>query len=341
MIRFMNRFGAHMFTSSSSRTSCRRSAAALLIGGLFSLSPIGPAPATARPLATVETSAPTLKLSNGEVRSTRHVAGDDLYVEVLSALPSKPVELRLVDGFSGGLGANPPQDMGFEVASFNVTTDTVGHLDPTLLWFRSGVVGCDDHSRVDPLELRFESFDQAELFLPAARLQVLLLDIAGDVLALVGVPVDIPHHQTRYFFSNSQGCPRSVFDEDENIYLSARQAYPGTLNTALFFVDTDHPLTEAGEIDERRALYAQVPQVLSANEGAGEWTTLMWPAQDTVPGLYGGLVRLFSGWTGYTLEDTDFSVGAFFDDGSRGLHGIRVREWECPPEQTQCVNKDD
>ena len=55
-------------------------------------------------------------------------------------------------------------DDGRPVSFARVTTDRAGDVDPFVLWYQSGVVGCSDRRTdgPDPERFRFRTFEEAE-----------------------------------------------------------------------------------------------------------------------------------------------------------------------------------
>jgi hypothetical protein len=103
------------------------------------------------------------------------------------------------------------------VSFARVTTDRAGNIEPFVLWYESGVVGCATR-RLDapnPEQFRFRSFDEAEAALAGRRLDVAAYPVRRDE-RVPGVRGEVPAETPASRFSVPVGRRRSpmVFPSD-------------------------------------------------------------------------------------------------------------------------------
>jgi hypothetical protein len=217
---------------------------------------------------------PVVQLSNGALPLAQLLVGDDLWVELSQGTPSLNYRLNL-----SGPGGVP-------LASELVLTDGAGRVPPTLLWARSGVVGCDPCIAADPTLFLFENFEQAELALAGLILQLEVALMDGTPVAFAAIPVLAPARPILYF-SDQDGCPRQVFAAGEPVYLSQLHGSPDDREGRLFLVGASPAWAIGDPLAEVRA----APQSL-APAGGGKLAT--WPVAGLVSlpaGDYQGIVR--------------------------------------------------
>jgi hypothetical protein len=140
--------------------------------------------------------------------------GDDLRVAIGGAAPATVYELRLVDGADQ------------LIASRTLTTDTQGAVAPTLLWQRTGVVGCDPGVTPNPNVWQFERFEDAEAR-HGETLQLLLRKAAGGgTAARLPLPVYADPATPRFYLSDAAACPRFEHEEGAARWVSGVHLEP-------------------------------------------------------------------------------------------------------------------
>lgn len=267
---------------------------------------------------------PQLTLSDGESTISKLPVGDDLYVSVSETAPFTVMKIFLLDGKDN------------TVASLSKTSDAEGTVDSSLLWSRTGVVGCDSSSDINVLEFRFRDFEQADTLLRHRDFRVVVVQPDDSVLAEERTTV-VENVGPKYFFSDQAGCPRKVYEHDEDVYFSALRSNPGLLNTAIYLVDGSDPLSADGVINEVRPEYKTSPQVLSSFFGHGDWTTPLWSGSETRAGGYGAIIGFVGGEPGYNWTDEHRAIGLLLDGlVGRGPHGITIKTWTCPTGNGGC-----
>ena len=180
----------------------RRSSApgiGLVLLAAFSLA-LGGNPASA---AVLHLTAPAA----GEVAELE--IGDDLRIEASGLGARRAVDILLLD------------DGGAELRRLEARTGADGSLPSTLLWFRTGVVGCDRIRFPDEiLPLEFATFQGAEAALLGRTFSVLLKPPAGRQVISAKRFTFVPRRSARFFFADGEGCPRYRFETEEDIYLA-------------------------------------------------------------------------------------------------------------------------
>ena len=257
-----------------------------------------------------------LTLLNGDqpVSNGIWTLGNDLYIAVNTA-PNTPLRATLLDEFKR------------PIASLSFNSGPSGRVRDLLMWFRSGVVGCDVGAGPDPIDYRFRDFDQLEASMTGRTVEVRLSDDGGKELATETLSL-IADVKPRYYFSDASACPRSRFKTDEDVYLSGRNGDAGARRNAFFLVEQDQPVSEQGLILEARPSYSIVPQTTLPGYGRGSFTIFLWNQSESVLGRYGAIVRHFTGNTDYQLKGGDIGIGVLDRDG-KGTHGIAIVDNEC------------
>ncbi|MEO1086540.1 MAG: hypothetical protein AAFY88_20090, partial [Acidobacteriota bacterium] len=203
---------------------------------------------------------------------------------------------------------------------------------PVPLWLRSGVVGCDDLLQI-LAEFEYQDFPAATAALDGRTFTAeLRYASTGAVIASADVPLQAfaPGSDGVLYFSDASGCPRSVFENSENVYISG---YTTAIENgvALFLVDPDNATTASQQIVEQRPQYQASPQLVSG-VGQGAWTHLLWHGTLTTEGDYGAVVGTAKNRTDFVLKVDDKGVGALdgpLADGKH-VHGMTIQEDECP-----------
>ncbi len=163
-------------------------------------------------------------------------SGSSLHVRGTRLRPLTTYEFRLgVDGAAGSLE---------EAVSFaRATTDIHGAIEPFVLWYESGVVGCSQRlaagERLPPYT--FRTFDEAERALAGRRLTVSIHPVLSEetgrlpnLQALTGGPevlfeLPVANRQSPMVYpSDGQGCLlNSQTPGDDDVFVSGRNFPPG------------------------------------------------------------------------------------------------------------------
>ena len=150
---------------------------------------------------------PVPLLGNGSLPASQLIVGDDLWVGLKGGDAGALYDFRL-SGADGAL-----------ISGAYATADAAGTVASTLVWKRSGVVGCDCGAGADPDDFRFQTYEQAEAALSGKTLVLQVLSASGVQLARVAVPAVAMRRELSYF-SDAAGCPRQIFKAGEAIHLS-------------------------------------------------------------------------------------------------------------------------
>lgn len=152
----------------------------------------------------------SLNVHNGGDIVNQHVLGNNLWVSVGGAQADTDYRLALYDG-------------GTLVASRNIKTNAQGELDASLLWPRSGVVGCDFNLNppANPALYRFETFEDAEAL--HGETFVLALENWPNLATVTqkNLPMVADTAVPRFYYSDQFGCPIFSGVAQPSVYISA------------------------------------------------------------------------------------------------------------------------
>lgn len=249
-----------------------------------------------------------------------------------------PVEMSIVDGnlaplghlpigetlFVGAAGLEADRsyqvwlfdESGFGVSYFQLTADAGGSIEPSALWYHSGVHGCS----VRPLQAEaaaahpyaFERFEQAESVLNGRTFRVAVLDPeSGEELASQPLPLRVDPGRIRAFFSDATGCLMNSFsaggaEPAQDVYVTVQNLPPSpTSSTVQVFVVPNRYGWEPGEelADPRPEEIATHPLTVPA--GQTRLTALAWPAEQLVSGAWDLVVRINSSFHDAVLHPSD------------------------------------
>ena len=261
-----------------------------------------------------------LVLRNSSHNISQLEIGDDLFVRLPLMLPTAPLELHVLD------------EAGQSVAALAPLVIPTNPVEPVPLWLRTGVVGCDVPGAQDVLDYHFRDFQEASAHLVGRTFTVELRYATGA--PVFSVPLPIKARPTSgsgsLYFSDSSGCPRTIFDDRETVYLSGFRSY-FPHGAMVYMVDPEQSTDSNGNIIEVRPSHLFTPQVISSTIANGDWTQMLWPASLVVAGDYGAIVGSAQGRSGYALYPADGGVGALgateYDETN--VHGITILELEC------------
>ncbi|MFP2927087.1 hypothetical protein ACLESO_18175 [Pyxidicoccus sp. 3LG] len=161
--------------------------------------------------------------------------GHSLHVGAVGLRPNTVYEFRM------GVDVSELPDLRNAVSFGRARTDARGQIDPFILWYQSGVVGCNDRPRFREAPFRYRSFDEALEFLDGRTLTVTVHPVADDprgetppmklpVGAAEGgfrLPVKRVTDAPLVFASNSAGCLLNAGEAGTSeMYVSGRGFQP-------------------------------------------------------------------------------------------------------------------
>ncbi len=115
-------------------------------------------------------------------------------------------------------------EAGIAVANVEVKPDPDGILGPVPVWIGTGVVGCDHGADPAPGEYRFARFEEAEDTLKGRTFDLTLLDDATQA-SVARIPLRlVAAEQNLLFFSDAEGCPRSLYSPEEPVFMTGIRA---------------------------------------------------------------------------------------------------------------------
>lgn len=225
---------------------------------------------------------PLIHLSNGRLPIAKLLVGDHLAAGLTGGDPDADYVFELRDSD------------GFLVASAGARTNAAGGVADVLIWPTSGVVGCDLGADPDASVYRYESFADAEEALDGLTLMLTVLE---DGVAVAWEPVPIVYVERELvYFSDAAGCLRHTYPNDEDIHVSIRHPNRAMPDRAIFLMARP---PGSGQLKVGQSIvdvrFAKPPQRFDFSDLGGDTVTVeVWSLENTVAGVYGGLIRPWS-----------------------------------------------
>ncbi len=200
---------------------------------------------TAPPITGEGAAAPTsgmvLSAVDGGGRTIRQLeAGSTLFIGARGLAPNAHYQVRFTA--TEKVAESLRDALGFAI----VASDARGTIEPFVLWYESGVIGCSRRPKLeaDPRLFRFRSFEEAEQALAGRVLTVSIHSVSSDQLttprppgairteaasAILSVPV-IKRRSPMIYPSDKSGCLVSglVVRDEDDVYVTGRNFAPGT-----------------------------------------------------------------------------------------------------------------
>ena len=263
---------------------CRRPLVALLLG------------LAALPLAA-QSSDVDLVLSNGSETVTTLEVGRSLSAQVTGLPAGEEVEITVRD------------DLDWPVVSAAAVANAAGAAEVPNLWESTGIVGCD----CDVVATAAYTFRRAEAALRTLvgeGFEVVVTDSTGTEVAATGLTLVAPSSPIA-FPADATGCPRTLLQDAESLYLLVLGGSAGTLTDATVAPGGDGPIVEV------RQNQPEGPTFLLGGTSPELW--LLWPGPQTNPGGY----RVF-------VDGPNWPP--LLDIGGGPINtGVVVEDHTCPP----------
>ncbi|MEO1367473.1 MAG: hypothetical protein AAFX50_09875, partial [Acidobacteriota bacterium] len=157
------------------------------------------------------------------------------------------------------------------------TTDAFGDLADDLLWERTGVEGCDLGAVHDPLNYRFQTFEEAESVLGGRTFNLRLIDDGtGAAVAAAALPLEVVTPFIGGYASDGAGCPRLEYQAGEPLHLTMEHQAIVGVDVEIFLVQHQDVWTPGDPLIDVRG----APQLIHVPAGT-KWVSLLWltPAQ--------------------------------------------------------------
>lgn len=203
----------------------------------------------------------------GETDGVTMPVGDALFVQWPGAPLNTPFRLQLVDEASGIVierqaVADIDGIADIEgVADIDGVADIEGVVGGVPFW-NSGIVGCGADANVDVEMYQFARFEDAEAVLLERTFELRALKMNSDGV-LATAKVTFGEIASFFFVSDASGCPRSVFDADETMFLSAFNMNSESNSVQVFIVADLQVVPPVGmQIEEVREMFQEEPQKL-------------------------------------------------------------------------------
>lgn len=218
--------------------------------------------------------------------------GESLFVGVSGLEPDRSYQVWLYD------------ESSFAVSYYQLTSDGKGTIEPSALWYHSGVHGCS----VRPAQAQayathpyaFTRFDEAETILGDRTFRLAVRDPEIDVeLASRALPLVLAPNRVRAYFSDASGClmnsfsaggvepAQDVFVTIENLPVSA-----DSQTVQVFVVPNRYGWAEGDALADPRSSLQRSP--ITVPPGQTHLTALLWPAAQLLSGAWDLVVRINS-----------------------------------------------
>lgn len=179
---------------------------------------------------------PALTLGGDLDAGTLEIGGD-LSVGVNGAVPMARYSIYLLDEANEAVAKLPDRK-----------ANVMGNIWRRLLWQRTGVEGCDEDAKHDPLNYRFMTFEEADLVLDGREFRVVLTDASDPtaVYDVVPVPMEVVTPFIDGHASDGAGCPRFEMEVTEPLHLAVTHQAGVGLNMEVYLVNAQ-PVWKAGD----------------------------------------------------------------------------------------------
>ena len=198
------------------------------------------APPIAEAAPAASNSSVMLSAFDGGGRPIRALeAGSTLFIGARGLVPNVHYQVRFTA--TEKVAESLRDAVGFAI----VSSDARGTIEPFVIWYETGVIGCSRRPKLepDPRHYRFQSFDEAEQALAGRLLTISIHPVSdrltaprppaeirtGPASAIFQVPV-VRRRSPMIYPSDKNGCLVSglqVRDEDD-VYVTGRNFAPGT-----------------------------------------------------------------------------------------------------------------
>ncbi|MCH9651366.1 MAG: hypothetical protein K0U98_24280 [Deltaproteobacteria bacterium] len=224
------------------------------------------------------------------------VIGESLFVGLNGLEPNSSYQVRLLD------------ESGFMVSYYQLTSDPSGMIEPSALWYDSGVVGCELVSAVPEDPYRYATYREAEERLHGRQFRLVVSatkkgkgkdserDAAPEEPIATAIVPMTRSEEPRVYLSDATGCPQFGVmtggeERTRDIYLSAENLPSNESELAIFLIPDQRDCTDGQVLQDVRPEYKEEPQVVRYN-GRPSFHQLLWAGEKLLPGNYDVVVRV-------------------------------------------------
>lgn len=231
--------------------------------------------------------------------------GETLFAGVSGLEPDRSYQVWLFD------------ESGFAVSYYQLTSDVKGNIEPSALWYHSGVHGCS----VRPAQAEayakhpyaFRWFDQAEKVLANRKFRLAVRDPesgSDSDLASLSLPLVLAPNRVRAYFSDASGCLMNSFsaggaEPAQDVFVTVENLPVSTASqkVQVFLVPNRYGWTVGDKLEDPRPPAERGS--LTVAPGQTRLTSLLWPADSLVAGAWDLVVRIDSPFEDAVLRASD------------------------------------
>ena len=208
--------------------------------------------------------------------------GQTLNVGIMDLEPNRSYRVELTD------------EDGRLVSFYQLTSNRNGSIEPSPVWYHSGVIGCGRLVRKSLRPYRFQTFEEAYKVLANRIFYLTVRNHRGAAIARHALRVGIKTSRThpQFYFSNSEGCLMNSFvEKKDSVYLTGKNLPPGA-TVRIFLVPNQYGWRHSMELRDVRKRYQNEPHIIQLGKNQTSFTELVWRTRSTQSGAYDAIVRM-------------------------------------------------
>lgn len=232
--------------------------------------------------------------------------GQVLLVGVKAMKPNESVRVTLRDEGSGKI-----------ISYYQLTSSRKGEIEPSVLWYHTGVIDERTPRTRKLFEYEFTSFEEAEKALAGRSLIVSVESREGSVLNRQRLPVNSigKSKNPLVYFSTRDGLLRNSYDvsQDKEMYLTVKNLQ-GVSNLQVMLVPNRYGWRPEMPLAEVRKAYAQTDQIVKLERAQTSITIPLGPVEALMRGSYDVIIRPDPDRFDRILRPRDI-IGGYFGPG--------------------------
>lgn len=225
----------------------------------------------------------TFDLQDGSGRRVDTIeAGRSLVVGVRGLNPHQTYRLELID------------QAGQVVSFYQMTTDKNGRIEPTPLWYHSGIVGCGLSPGDTGRPYQFRTMDEARKALAQQSFELSVRSRQGSEISRRSLPVVRPDTPKMpfFYFSRGNGALMNRYVEGrDTVYLTGRNVPPGA-TVQIFLVPNRYAWRPGMPLRDVRPRFLKESHLVRLKNNQDAFTESLWSADSTLLGAYDAVVRV-------------------------------------------------
>lgn len=229
--------------------------------------------------------------------------GQVLLVGVKGMKRDESVKVTLRDEKSGKI-----------ISFYQLTADKNGQIEPSVLWYHTGVVDERTSNMRKIFEDEYTSFEEAEKALAGRNLVVAVETREGKVLSRHSISVN-SIRESKYplaYFSTKEGLLRNSYDvsRDKEMFLTVKNLQ-GASSLQVMLIANRYGWRAEMPLQEVRKIYTEKPHLLKLMRGQTSVTIPLGMVEELPRGSYDAIVRLDPDRYDRILRPRDFITNYF------------------------------